>query len=60
MKPKLSMNDIDDLKEFYGLVKEPKLSANEEERIAADMLANIREHLRRCKNNSYLISLETS
>jgi len=35
------MSDIDGIREFYGLVKKPKLSAKEE-RIAGDILANIR------------------
>ena len=40
------MSDIDSVREFYGLVKKPKLSAKEE-RIAGDVLAKIREHQRR-------------
>lgn len=40
------MSDIDNSKEFYGLVKKSKLNA-EEERIADDMLARIRERQRR-------------
>ena len=40
------MSDIDGVKEFYGLVKNLKLSAKEE-RVAGDMLAKIREHQRR-------------
>lgn len=50
------MSNIDDAKEFYGLVKKPKLSAKEE-RIAEAMLAKIREHQKRYrKEQLYFIS----
>ena len=52
------MSNIDGVKEFYGLVKKPKLSAKEE-RIAEDMLAKIREQQRRYrKEQLYVISPE--
>ena len=37
------MSDIDKFKEFYGVVKKPKMSAKEE-RVVGDMLTRIREH----------------
>ncbi len=40
------MSNIDELKEFYGLVKKPKLST-EGERVSDDMFAKIRERQRR-------------
>ncbi|MDX2487762.1 MAG: hypothetical protein QNL03_09750 [Gammaproteobacteria bacterium] len=40
------MSNIDGVKEFYGLVKKPKLSAKEEQ-VAEAMLAKIREHQKR-------------
>ena len=40
------MSDIDKSKEFYGVVKKPKMSVKEE-RVASDMLTRIREHQRR-------------
>ena len=40
------MSDLDKFKEFYGVVKKPKMSAKEE-RVAGDMLTRIRELQRR-------------
>ena len=40
------MSDTDDLKELYGLVNKSKLSA-EEKRVADDLLAKMRERLKR-------------
>ena len=40
------MSDTDDLKELYGLVSKSKLSA-EEKRVADDLLAKMRERLKR-------------
>lgn len=50
------MSNIDGVKEFYGLVKKPKLSAKEEQ-IAEAVLAKIREQQRRYrKEQLYFIS----
>ncbi len=54
------MSDIDDLKEFYGLVKKPKLST-EGERVSYDVSAKIRERQRReRKETLYSFSPEKS
>ena len=54
------MSDIDDLKEYYGLVKKPKLST-EGERVSDDMFAKIRERQRReRKEKLYSFSPEKS
>ena len=54
------MSDINDLKEFYSMVKKPKLST-EGERLSNDMLAKIRERQRReRKEKLYSYSPEKS
>ena len=54
------MSDIDDLKEYYGLLKKPKLST-EGERVSDDMFAKIRERQRReRKEKLYSFSPEKS
>jgi hypothetical protein len=54
------MSDINDLKEFYSMVKKPKLST-EGERVSNDMLAKIRERQRReRKEKLYSYSPEKS
>ena len=54
------MSDIDDLKEYYGLLKKPKLST-EGERVFDDMFAKIRERQRReRKEKLYSFSPEKS
>lgn len=40
------MSDIDKFKEFYGVIKKPKMSAKEEQ-VASDMLTRIRQLQRR-------------
>ena len=54
------MSDIEDFKEFYGLMKKPKLSAKGE-LVTDDMLAKIRERKRReRKEKLYSYSPEKS
>ena len=54
------MSDINDFKEFYSMVKKPKLST-EGERVSNDMLAKIRERQRReRKEKLYSYSPEKS
>ena len=54
------MSNVEYLKEFYGLVKKPKLGA-EEKRIADDILAKMRERQKReRKEKLYSYSPEKS
>ena len=46
LSKRIFMSDSDNLKELFGLVIKPKLSA-EEKRVADDILAKMRERLKR-------------